>query len=358
VLIKHAVSPRNLLIAALLLVIAGIVAHLGRLAWGAYQYRAAEAALARRDFPRARQLIDPCLRLWPKDGQTLLLAAQTARRDGALDEATRWLDAAEQAGALAVTVAFERSLLRLQTGDSQGADHFLQVCVEHPAAEESPLILEAVIIGSLQRVDLARARTGLDLWDQQKIDGPARIQSWIWRGELAIRTGDVDTAANFFRQAVESDPGNDQARLRLAELLARFAPHEALTHLDHLRDKPPDDRDVLFQRARCHRSLGEHEQAGALLHRILRASPRDYEALLELGQIAMELRQFEAAERRFRAALAMHPERRDPNLGLAQCLQLAGKSDEAQRYREIVARIDEILNERLRLLREKGSFEP
>lgn len=35
---------------------------------------------------------------------------------------------------------------------------------------------------------------------------PDRVQGWIWRGELALRTGDVDTAARHYRQVVKANP--------------------------------------------------------------------------------------------------------------------------------------------------------
>lgn len=354
---SRARSPRRLLVAALLLVILGVAVYLGRQAWFASRFRAAEATLAKRDFLKARRLLDECLRFSPDDGETLLLAAQAARRDGETSEAARLLEHAERAGAVTEAVDFEQSLTRLQSGDAREVDRFLQVCEEHPEEPESRLILEAVIVGGLQRVDLARTRRSLDLWEKHSQREAERIQGWMWRGELAIRVGDVDSAADFYRRAVEAAPANGQARLRLAELLARTAPREALKQLDQLPIAMAGSKDELFQRARCFRSLGEHERAKELLARILEQSPGNYDAALELGQIELELRQFEAAERWLRAARKIHPDRRDPNLALARCLQLAGKADEARQFREKVAEIDRLLDERLRQLREKGSVE-
>jgi tetratricopeptide (TPR) repeat protein len=351
-------SRRHLSIALLLLAIGGLLVHLARQAWAKSRFSAAEAALLDRDFPRARQLLDECLRVWPGDDQVLLLAAQAARRDGAPSDAERLLQAALRARAVPDAVELERLLLQLQSGDTRHLDHFLEVCQAHPAAAESRLILEAAIIGSLQRIDVALARKCLELWEKHCVRDPDRVQGWIWAGEIAIRTGDVDTAAGHFRQVVEAQPEHDKARLRLAELLSRSAPREALDHLDRLRSVSPDDRDVRLQRARCFRSLGEHEQAGELLTAVLSTAPGDYEILLELGEISLELRRLDAAEQWLRAAIEIQPNRRDPNLALARCLQLAGKQDEAQQYRDRVAEIDAMLEERLRLLREKGSLHP
>jgi len=351
-------ARRILLIALLLLAIGGMLVHLARQAWATSRFRAAEAALLDRDFPRVRGLLEECLHIWPRDDQVLLLAAQAARRDGATADAERLLDAAGRAHAVPDAVELERLLLQLQNGDTRHIDHLLAVCRAHPATAESRLILEAAIVGSLHRVDVALALTCLELWDGHCDRAPDRLQSWIWAGEIAIRTGDVDTAAGHFRRVVEAEPDHDQARRRLAELLSRSAPREALDHLDQLRNLPPDDRDVRLTRARCFRSLGEHEQATRLLDELLTTAPGDYEALLELGEISLELRRWDAAERWLRAAIALQPNRRDPNLALARCLQLAGRPEDAQRYRDRVAEIDAQFEERLRSLQEKGSLHP
>lgn len=350
-------ATRPLAIGASLLVILGVIALLGWQTWGTLRFRAAEEALANRDFPRARVLVGQALRVWPNDSETLLLAAQAARRDGALDEAARILKTAERSHAVPDAVALERDLLRLQSGALEDADRFLEVCVAHPMAAQTPQILEAVIIGSLQRLELARAGRCLQLWEGACAREPDRVQGWIWRGELALRTGDVDTAARHYRQVVKANPANDKTRLRLAELLTKYAPREALEQLDQLRETPFKTREVLLHRARCYRSLGEHEQADQLLGEILAQSPADYEAILERGQIALELRQFDAAERWFRAAADIHPDRRDTNQALARCLQLTGKEEEAQRYRDKVTKIDALLDERVRQLQQKGRIE-
>lgn len=355
---RSIISVRRLAIVAILLTICSTCIILGRQALGGLRFRAAQEALARRDFAEARRLADQCLAIWPNDSETLMLAAQAARRGGAIDEAETTLRAAERADAAAELLGFERSLLALQRGETEAIARLYQVCVDHPTANESSLILEAMITGALRRLDLALTQTCLDQWEENCASQADRIQGWIWRGELAIRKGDVDVAADQYRRAVEAKPDDDQIRVRLAELLARHAPKEALTHLEQLTSRRRNAPDVLLYRARSHRSLGEYEKAAALLGQILESSDNDYDAILELAQIALELRQFATAESRFREALAIHPNRRDPNAGLARCLQLSGKDDEASQFRDRVAELDAKLDQRMRLLREKGRLVP
>jgi tetratricopeptide (TPR) repeat protein len=354
---KRGFLPRWLLITGLLLLILAVAGQLGWYGWGAYQFRAAESALARRDFTAARRHLDHCLQIWSDDGETLLLAAQAARRDGATKEALRLLDGAQAANAVPEAVAFERDLVRILAGDLAEADYYIRVAETHPESFQAPLILEAVIVGGMANMDLARAQQCLELWEKHQSGAADRNQGRIWRGELAIRVGDVDTAASHYRAAVEADPENDRARLRLAELLARYAPHEALTHLELLRQEKPSDGDVLFQLARCHRALGKHDEAAGLLDKVLTESPNDFAALLERGQIALDLQQAGEAEQWLRRAEKIQPERRDLNLALARCLQLAGKEDEAKKHRDKVAEIDAVIDERAKRLVEQGRLE-
>src|SRR5262245_9204656 len=70
---------RKFLILLLLAPVGGGAYLAGWLVWGLYHINAAHSAIARRDFPQARQHLACCRRAWPSDPETLLLASQTAR---------------------------------------------------------------------------------------------------------------------------------------------------------------------------------------------------------------------------------------------------------------------------------------
>ena len=355
--VSQRVCPPGARIAALLVIVFGVLLHLGWSAWNAFGIRAAEKALSRRDFAEARQRLANQLRTYPTESRVIMLAAQAARRHGEVEEATRLLDDAQQANADLDEVELERALIRLQTGDMESASHFLDACEAHPDAAPTPLILETLIIGSLKRLELSLAERSLELWEAICESAPDRIQGWIWRGDLSIRLGDVETALQRYREVLDAVPENDSVRRRLAELTVSYAPRESLVHLDVLQATLPHDDGLFLLRAKCHRTLGEVERADELLAEILVNSGSNYDAMLERGLIAMDLRRFDAAEDWIRAAMEIHPDRRTPNLALARCLQLSGKVDEAQRYREAVDRIDAVLDEQMERLRKKGTVE-
>ena len=81
-------SQRKAWVALLLLAVSTVAIYKGGFhVWGLYHHRAAQQALAQRDFAHARVHLQKCVELWPGDAPVRLLAAQTARRDGDLGEA-------------------------------------------------------------------------------------------------------------------------------------------------------------------------------------------------------------------------------------------------------------------------------
>ena len=338
-MVKRVPLPRLGMLLLLSVVIGAAAWLLGRYGWGYYHYRAAEQAATRHDFGEARLHLDKCLRVWPSDGTTLLLAARAAAGDGDLGEAERLLDAAAKANAIPDAVALERTLLRLRRGDLIDAERYFAACDAHRDKPETTLILEALVEGALKARQVEFAERCLKLWESgtQSYD---RVQATIWRGELAFHANQMDVALVHLREAVRSAPNNDAARVRLTEVLIRYEPKEAMLQLVLLREKRPRDRDVLIRLASCHRSLGEHDEAARLLDELLARSPRDVPAMVQRGLVALDLRKLDDAERWFRGAEAIAPQLRDVGLALARCLQLAGKDAEARAYRDKVAKMD------------------
>src|SRR5262249_8696251 len=82
----------------------------------------------------------------------------------------------------------------------------------------------------------------------------------------------------------ELDPDNEEGRLQLAALLQDQAlPPEALTHLEYLIRKRPQDPDVLVRLARCRMALGQADEAGAILGPGLPGHPHSPPALCSPG---------------------------------------------------------------------------
>jgi tetratricopeptide (TPR) repeat protein len=344
----------RILLLVLLPVLGLLAVWVGRHAWGLWQLSAAQEALGRRDWPRARACLDACLRLWPEDPETTLLAAQAARRAGDLPEALRLLAAYRKLPGLPEAADLESHFAKLQLGDPEGAERDLAFCRAHPNHPQTPLVLEALILGALVANDPGRALRALDLWDS-KPTGPADVaQGLLWRGEALKRMGDPDGALSAYRKAVATGALGDVAELRLAEMLVRQEPREALSLLQGLEGKHHPGPEVPLLLARCRRNLGDLDESGRLLDRLLSDAPDSVPALLERGQLYLDQRQPEQAERVLRRAAELAPELRETNLSLARCLRQAGKEAEAKPFEERFARIDADLTRRAQQILQGG----
>src|SRR5207248_6213865 len=81
-------------------------------------------------------------------------------------------------------------------------------------------------------------------------------------------------AARDFEKVVELDPEHDEARLRLVKCrLENGEPADALSHLELLRDRQPNNPDVLVPLAFTWNALGKLTPALELVDQVLRDHP-------------------------------------------------------------------------------------
>jgi predicted Zn-dependent protease len=292
-------------------------------------YRLAAQALERRDFSEARARLGSCLSVWPSSAELHLLAARTARRAGAYDEAEENLKQCQRLGWPADDIRLERDLGRAQRGDVDGLeDHLVSfVARDHP---EAVLILEALCQGYIKTYRLSHASHCLELWLERR---PDDVQALMWRAEVETLRSNNRAAIADYRRVLEREPKRDDARLHLAELLTTESqPAEAAPQFEQLRQSHPESPAVLLGLARCRRLLGEPLEARRLLDALLENSPRDVGALGERGRVYLEMRQPAEAERWLRMAADLAPHDRDTTYALYLCLQQGGKAKEAEVY--------------------------
>jgi tetratricopeptide (TPR) repeat protein len=312
--------------------------------------RRAQEALARSlrvrgpgPLAEARGHLADCLRVWPNSGQVHFLMARAARRAGDADEAARHLRRAEQAGWVAEAIDLEKALVAVQQGDLDRAEPVLADFVRrnHP---DKLVILEALVQGCRRTYRLPQALAYLDAWLEAQ---PDSVRALVWRGETLLLAGrDRDALADYLK-AVQLDPQEDEARLKVAELsLALHQHEEATAQFTELLNRHPDQSEALLGLARCRAEQGDAAEAVRLLDRLLSLQPDHPGALAERGKIALDAGNGADAEKWLRQAAAAAPFERETLYNLYRCFTANGHTKEAG---ECLARIQRIDEDRKRL---------
>jgi tetratricopeptide (TPR) repeat protein len=326
---------RRVLVGTFVLFLLGLIGFTGYSVywylWAAYHLRQAEAVLARRDLDKARAHLALCLKVRAKDPRVQFLAARTARRAGAYDDAERHLGLCKQLGWVPEAISLEWALLQAQRGEPARVEADLLAWVEkdHP---DSVYILEALTQGYMRTYEMRRARDCLDLWLERD---PDAVQALVWRGDVHERLDARPRALEDYRRAVEIDPERDDARQRLADLLidSRQA-QEALEHYEFLAQRQSSSAAVLLGLARCRIELGQGEEAGRLLDDLLAAQPRHAAALIERGRVALLAGREDEAEAWMHRAVDISPYEQEIVYNYIQCLRTRGKEAEAKKWEE------------------------
>ncbi|HEV3256700.1 MAG TPA: tetratricopeptide repeat protein [Gemmataceae bacterium] len=335
---------------ALVCVLAVVGCAIYRQVWAEIHYRRAEEALTRSvrskgpaPLAEARNHLACCLKVWPNNPRVNFLMAQAARRAGDPDEAARCLRRAEQLGWVAEAIDLEKALAAVQQGDLERLEPVLASFVQrdHP---DKLLILEALVQGSRRTYQLARALAYLDTWLGFQ---PDSVRALVWRGETLLLVGRNQDALADYRKAIELDPQEDEARLKVAELfLAAHQPDEASTHFTELLHRHPDQCDALLGLARCRVEEGNTAEAVDLLDQLLSLQPEHGGALAERGKIALDAGSPVDAEEWLRRAARVAPFERETLYNLYRCLTRNGHTREAE---DCLARIQRIDKDRKRL---------
>jgi tetratricopeptide (TPR) repeat protein len=343
--------PRRALAVLLLLAVIGLaLVPAGGALWRRHHYRAAEDAYRRREFVTAREHVDQCLRVWPRDPDARLLAARIARRAGAFDRAEQHLDAYARLVGAAPTLTLERLLLRAQQGDMPPrveAQFRLWVDTGHP---DSALILEVVSQQFMQNYRLSDALNALDQWLGLE---PDDIWALLRRGWVCERLNRFEEAMSDYERAVELAPDVDGPRLRLAHALlyGKNDAAEAMKHFEALYRRGERGHAVLLGLAQCHKELGDEDQARRMLDDLLASRPDDAVVLTELGKMALQLGRPAEAEPHLREAVRLDPASFQAHNALYQCLVTLGRKAEAEEQHRKADQIREDLDRMQQLTR-------
>ncbi|MDY3562055.1 tetratricopeptide repeat protein [Gemmata sp. JC673] len=349
----------------------------GAAAWGAWAalapdpLRDARAALDRRDFRTASDILIKRLTGRPDDPDARLLAARAARREGDFAVAREHLRKFEQAHPPTAAYEFESDLLAAYTGSAAHADKLFAASTAAPDGPDAPWALEAFIEGTLKsRVPYSGAQfdperddpalvtklhTAAEQWLARRAGRPDQVQGLTWQGRIYGYAGELDKSLAKYRAALALDPDHFEARYHLAVALVQSAPDECLKHFDVLIQQKPGNRFLRFLVATTRRRFGQFEGARRTLDAMLATDPNDIAALVELAQLDLDEHRPAAAEPLLQRALRVGPNVPEAHLAMSRCLQLSGRPDEAQRARK---RFEDLEAERTARGRRRGAEPP
>jgi Flp pilus assembly protein TadD len=306
------------------------------------QWAAAEQALGRRDYAAAYALLQDCLTRRRDDPSLLLLTGRTARRAGLFDQAAKHLNAYRRLKGEDPSFTLEWSLLRLQRGDAAVVSSLKAQA--RPGRPEALLIWEVLSQYYLDHYRLFEARDCLDRYLEQRPDDVAAL---LGRGFIWERLFHYAEAVRDYRRAVQVEPDNERAHLRLAETLAVTGPpEEAAEQFEWLRRRHPQDLSPRLGLARCWRQMGRTGEARQLLDALVAElegptpAPGAAGVFTERGRLALEVGELEQAAHWLRRAVALAPTDREALYNFVQCLQQSGQDAEAREYQARFQRAD------------------
>lgn len=317
---------------------AGIMVRPHLRAW--YCRSEARAELHRHHTPQAIRHLLICRAIWPRDPETLLLAARAARRARIYGDSERLLRDYRQVRGRDAASALEQLLLAAECRVEETADSCWQCLKE--GRFDAALLLEALTRGYLQQYQLGQAQHCLERWRQIQPDNPQifYLQGLCKLDYLHDRAGGEES----YRRAVELDPDHEEARLGLAVALLmgkNFA--QAAEHFQHLRQCQPDNFRIHVSLAECLDALGQSALAERLVDEVLARQPECAAALSLRGQLALQSGQFDDAESWLRQALRRDPMDHRANYSLVRCLEQSGQQEEAQQQRRRLQQMEEDL---------------
>lgn len=307
-----------------------LIAIAGLWLWTGYHLAKARNDVALGHNAAAYSHLQKCAIIRPDNPEVLILSARIARRSGATDEAEALLYRYEGQHGMSDALVLERLLLRAATGEVEAVESQL-TARSVTNGPDSELAFEGLVSGLITRFRWAEAYRHLADWRARY---PQSTAALLLAGKLEEQRQGYELAIGYYRQILEIDPDQDEARLRLAtQLVENRRGDEALEHVSALRARLPNHPEVEVLWVRALALNGRATESRAALAECMRRNPEYPPALLESGGFALLDGDEVAAERIFRQALDLNPDNLVAHNQYAFALARTGKIEEAAKAR-------------------------
>ncbi|HUT76041.1 MAG TPA: tetratricopeptide repeat protein, partial [Polyangia bacterium] len=264
----------------------------------------AEAHTARGDHRKAAAELQAAIRLDPKNARAQFRLAQSFRKQGMFEEATRALDDAAVIDSNLPGLALEHGLLLEQTGKVQRALAAYEKALAANPADAGARIRVGAASFLLGRYDRAQ-----ELLEQAVAEDPGSADTNFYLGEVMRARGQIAEAVGYLKAAVKLDEANALHHVRLAAaLMAARNMSEASRELERALELDPELAEVYLRIGESKLRAGAARDAIASLDKALSLDPRLSEAYALAGEAFEELADLRAAQAYFRRAVREIPD--------------------------------------------------
>ncbi len=185
-------------------------------------------------------------------------------------------------------IAYQKRIINvlLAEGKNSEASGVVQQILKEDAHEPDALALRAdFLLKTHKPENVDEADRELQALSKQ---APDKVTIWFLLGEAARLKGDLPAAVTRYQETIRRQKDNIPARYELAEVyLMQQRPQEAMQQANEVLKLRPNDYRGRLLHARIMTTAGNFEAARTELNALIKASPKDPEAQLELGVVAL-----------------------------------------------------------------------
>ncbi len=320
----------------------------------AYHIRLAQRELANHGAAAAFEHLKQAQWYSPRSARIEFLLARAHRKLGNVKGMQDCLDRSQTLGYSVDAIRRERWMALAQAGQLAESVGPLRAHLAE-SSEDADEICEALVNGYLRNYDFSSAGSWLDAWEA---DFPNSAQPHYCRGLIWLHFFSPIEAAEAFRRVLEIDPTRSDARLELAEALARQHHFdEAIEHYRICCEQRPEDPRAMSGLAECRANRGENEQAGQLYREVLQRWPDYVPAIVGMGKQELAAGRAAEAVELLEPVLARQPHHKELRYALASALRAVGRNEEAEEHFAYVREANEALS-RVQTLTEETLVHP
>ncbi|AFZ01984.1 tetratricopeptide repeat protein [Calothrix sp. PCC 6303] len=283
------------------------------------------------------------LQLDDMNGARSALAAYTATPMGSKDLAHQLLAAEieRREGNLEGSAKRYQALLKSKPDRADIVDGALQGLVgvrrQQKRYDDALAIYDQILTRSPQSQNIQLGRTAIAYQAKRISEAEARaiLENWLATQPATNTPPELYTLVQvlpvyperetLYEYLAELDPGNIPMQIRVVETIAQRSPAQARGKVKQLMARLPQTASNAQLQAQLAKAAGDLQQAGKIYEKILAQEPDNLNALVALGGIRFEQRQFESAEQIYSQFLEQKPDDVDAKRAVADLTAILDK---------------------------------